>query len=129
MKIKTAFMPQVAISNGVIDIDFYRRAFNAAETQRVTNDDGPIHVVIFTIDEAIFLLHEVTQWSGTMLPDPVKGTTVTVGLFVDDVHAVVNQAIEAGAKLAAEVTDHEYGWRQGSIIDPFGHRWEIQRRI
>lgn len=122
-------MPQLAISSGITDVDFYKRAFNAREFLRVNNDDGSVHVVIFKIDEAMFMLHEVTQWNGTMLPDPQSGGTVTVGLMVDDVHAVVNQALTAGAKLVEPVTDHNYGWRQGCIIDPFGHRWEIQRMI
>ena len=127
MKVKTAFMPELSISNGTTDVDFYKRAFNAEEFLRVNNDDGSVHVVVFKIDEAMFALHELTQWSRTILPDPEKGGTVTVGLIVDDVHAVVDQAVAAGAKLIEPVTDYEYGWRQGSIVDPFGHRWQIQK--
>lgn len=122
MKVKTAFMPQLAIDSGITNIEFYEKAFGAKEQQRITNNDGSIHVVIFTIDEALFVLHEVTPWSGTSLPNNGNSTTVTVGLLVDDVHAVVNSAVEAGAILVTPVTDHDYGWRQGTITDPFGHR-------
>jgi PhnB protein len=127
MKVKTAFMPELAISNGTTNVDFYKQAFNAEEFLRVNNDDGSIHVVVFKVDEAMFALHELTQWSRTILPDAEKGGTVTIGLMVDDVHAVVSRAVAAGAKLIEPVTDHEYGWRQGSILDPFGHRWQIQK--
>ena len=124
-----AFMPQLAIPNGITDTSFYNRAFNAVEELRYDNDDGSCHVVIFKLDSAVFMIHELTQWSGTMLPDPEKGGTVTIGLFVDDVQAVMDQAIASGAKLASPVQDFDYGYRQGSIIDPFGHRWEIQKKI
>jgi PhnB protein len=42
---------------------------------------------------------------------------------------LVNNAIEAGAILVAPVEDQDYGYRIGRIIDPFGHHWEIARKI
>jgi PhnB protein len=27
------------------------------------------------------------------------------------------------------VQDYEYGYRQGEIIDPFGHRWVLQKDL
>jgi PhnB protein len=27
------------------------------------------------------------------------------------------------------VTDHDYGYRQGMVKDPFGHYWQIQKKI
>jgi len=129
MKTVTAFAPMLAIPNGTMEIDFYKSAFNAVENFCVRNDDGSIHVAELTIDEALFHLHEITQFSGSAMPDKTKGGTVSIGLFVNDVHAVFNQALEAGAKLIMPVTDFEYGYRQGEFTDPFGHRWIIQCRI
>lgn len=119
----------LAIPNGTRDIGFYQQAFNANENFCLRNDDGSIHVAELTIDDALFHLHEVTQFSGTTTPDKAIGSTFSVGLFIDDVHAVFNQAIAAGAKLVMPVTDFEYGYRQGELTDPFGHRWIIQCRI
>ncbi len=129
MKTTTAFAPMLAIPNGTTDIDFYKNAFNAIENFCVRNDDGSIHVAELTIDGALFHLHEITQFSGTIPPDKARGGTVSIGLFVDDVHAVFDQAIAAGATLHMPVTDFEYGYRQGEFTDPFGHRWIIQCRI
>jgi PhnB protein len=128
MKQKTTFTPMLTISNGVTDVDFYKKAFGATELRRFSNDDGTIHVSELEIDGAMFHLHEqgINYKSS---PGVLKGTTVTIGLFVDDVHAVMAKALEAGAILTSPVQDYEYGYRQGEIADPFGHRWQIQKDL
>ena len=35
----------------------------------------------------------------------------------------------AAAGLAAEVTDWEYGERQATITDPFGHQWVLTQTL
>ena len=129
MKTKTAFVPMLAIDHGVTDIDFYKNAFGATELWRVCNDDGSIHVAGFLIDGALFHLHEATSHSNVFSPHTVKGVTTTIGLMTDDVHAVMAKAIAAGATLASPAQDYDYGYRQGEIVDPFGHRWIVEKII
>ena len=62
-------------------------------------------------------------------PGNAKGVTSVVGLFVKDVQEVFNRAISARATVINPVTDHDYGYRQGMFRDPFGHLWQIQKRI
>jgi len=45
------------------------------------------------------------------------------------VHTVIEKAIGAGATLISPVQDYEYGYRQGGIADPHGHRWQIQKDL
>jgi len=122
------FAPMLVIPNGVSDVSFYTKAFGAEEIRRFSNDDGSIHVVEFSIDGATFHLHE--QWE-TVLISPARAgaSTVSVNIFVDDVDAVVEQAVAAGAKVTSPVQDFDYGYRQGDIIDIFGHCWQIQKEI
>ncbi|MDB4918448.1 VOC family protein [Mucilaginibacter sp.] len=127
METKTTFAPQLVIPSGVADISFYKKAFNAVELWRLNNDDGSVHVAGFTIDDALFHLHEQTPHSKAFSPDMHNGTTVTVGLMVDDVHAVIAQAAQAGARITSPVQDYDYGYRQGEIVDPFGHHWLIEK--
>jgi PhnB protein len=127
-KKKTTFAPQLTIDNGIRDVDFYIKAFGAVELRRFSNDDGTIHVSEMEIDGAMFHLHEQNQ-NYQASPFVLKGTTVIVGLFVGDVHAVVNQALKAGATLRSPVQDYDYGYRQGEIVDPHGHRWQIQQVV
>ncbi|HVY74449.1 MAG TPA: VOC family protein [Puia sp.] len=125
---KTFFAPQLFIANGVKDISFYKRAFGAVEQLVLTNDDGSIHVAELSIDGAIFHLHEVTA-RDYFTPGEHQGTTVLVGLFVDNVGEVMFNAVKAGAIEISPLRDYEYGYRQGKIKDPFGHLWMIQKKV
>ena len=127
MKQKTIFAPHLNISHGVKDISFYLKVFGAKELRRFSNDDGSIHVSEMEIDGQVFHLHE----EGGKAPSPQKlgGSTATVGLFIDDVHGVVARAEAAGATITSPVQDYDYGYRQGSFTDPFGHHWLIEKDI
>jgi PhnB protein len=127
--IKTHFAPELFINNGVKDISFYQNAFGAVEQMRFSNDDGSIHVAELSIDGAIFHLHEITAKGCFFSPDKNNGTTICIGLFVSNVDNVMNNAIKAGAIEMSPAQDYEYGYRQGTIKDPFGHYWQIQKKI
>ena len=126
---KPTFVPVLNISSGITEISFYAQAFDAMELWRINNPDGTVHVAAFSIDGAMFRLHEEGQRNGHLSPAKTGGTTATIALVVDDVHAVVARAIEAGAVLLSPVTDYEYGYRQAEIKDPFGHHWLIEKLI
>lgn len=124
-----SFAPELFINSGVKDISFYKVAFGATEQMRFSNDDGSIHVVELSIGEAIFHIHETTAKKYFFSPDENQGTTVCIGLFVPDVDEVMAKAINAGAIEMSPAQDYEYGYRQGTIKDPFGHYWQIQKKI
>jgi len=123
---KTTFTPQLIIGHGVKDISFYTDAFGAKELQRWSNDDGSIHVAELEIDGAMFHIHEAKA-GRTLDPLDLKANTVILGLMVDDVHAVFDKAIVAGATVISPVQDYEFKYRQGELSDPFGHHWLIEK--
>ncbi len=122
----THFAPELHIPNGTFNIDFYTQ-FGAVELFCFRNDDGSVHVAEFEINGAIFHLHETMR--GALEPLSAKGVTATIGLFVPNVDEIMNKAIQAGATEINPVEDHDYGYRQGMFKDPFGHYWQIQKRI
>ncbi|NCI50307.1 VOC family protein [Sediminibacterium roseum] len=127
---ESGFAPMLYIPNGTTDVSFYEKAFGATETRRFGNSDGSIHVSEFVIEESMFHLHEVTKNAKALDPGATGGhTTVEIGLFVADVHAVVEKAVAAGATITSAVQDYDYGYRQATIKDPFGHLWTIQQAI
>lgn len=103
--------------------------FGAVEHFCLRNDDDSIHVAEFDIDGAVFHLHETVEWFDALEPVAAHGVTTVIGLFVEDVDEVMAAGLTAGATLITPTTDHEYGYRQGMFKDPFGHLWQIQRRI
>lgn len=123
------FAPELFINNGIKDVSFYEKAFGAVEQMRFSNDDGSIHVVEFSIEGMLFHIHEITANKHFFSPDKNNGTTVTIGLFTPDVDQLMEQAIKAGAIEVSPAQDYEYGYRQGTIKDPFGHYWQIQKKI
>ena len=129
MNNQTFFAPQLYIRNGARDVDFYLKAFGAVELRRFSNDDGTIHVSELSIDGTLFHLHEVTKRADQFSPEKFNGTTVLIGLFVEDVDAVMNKAVAAGAVVTSPAQSYDYGYRQGEIRDPFGHHWMIEMKI
>lgn len=127
-KVMTHFAPELHIPNGTTSIEFYTK-FGATEHFILRNDDGSIHVAELEIDGAVFHLHETMAWFQALEPVRAKGVTTVIGLFVDDVHKVFQRALSAGATEVSPVTDHEYGYRQGMFMDPFGHYWQVQKKI
>jgi PhnB protein len=123
------FAPQLYISSGVRDIEFYKKGLGAIELRRFSNDDGTVHVSELSIDGAMFHLHEERPAKGQFEPIKRNGVTCLVGIFVDDVDKLINQAVGAGATIVNPAQDYEYGYRQGEIKDPFGHLWLIQKKI
>jgi len=126
---KTSFAPVLIIPGGITNVDFYKKAFGAVEVRRFSNTDGSIHVVEFTIDDALFHLHEENYIKRAFSPLSCNGITTNIGLMVADVDTMVAQAIAAGAKEISSLQDYDYGLRQGEIQDPFGHHWTIQKLI
>ncbi|MFT3702142.1 MAG: VOC family protein [Agriterribacter sp.] len=125
---KTHFAPELHIPNGTFNIDFYIK-FGAKEHFCFRNEDESIHVAELEFDGCIFHVHETMRWMNALEPISANGVTAVIGLFVDDVHAVFQRGIQAGATEISPVTDHEYGYRQGMFKDPFGHYWQIQKKI
>lgn len=125
----TFFAPQLFIPNDVTDLSFYEKAFNAIILRTWNNDDGTIHVAEMSIDNALFHVHETRRNSWQLSPEGIDGTTVLVGLFVDDVDKIIEQAVAAGATLISPATTYDYEYRQGEIKDPFGHVWLIEKKV
>ena len=67
--------------------------------------------------------------TGVLGPKTIGGTPVTISLYVDDVDATFQKAIDAGATARREPENQFYGDRAGQFEDPFGHRWSIATHV
>ena len=124
----THFAPELHIPNQTFDIDFYLK-FGATEHFCFRNDDGSIHVAELDIDGAIFHVHETMRWFDALEPKTANGVTTVIGLFVPDVDAAMQKALDAGATVISAAQDYDYGYRQGMFKDPFGHYWQMQKKL
>jgi PhnB protein len=75
------------------------------------------------------MLSDPFPQSSVRPPHELGGTSASVFMYVEDVDAVVKQAVDAGATVTMEVDDQFWGDRFGSISDPFGHVWSVATHI
>jgi len=76
----------------------------------------------------VMLVDEMPEW-GALGPKSLKGTPVTIHLYVEDVDAFVERAVKAGAKVTMPVADQFWGDRYGKLEDPFGHHWSVATHV
>ena len=117
--------PHLVCAGAADAIEFYKRAFNAVEEGRLPAPNGRImHAMIRIEGSAVMLVDEMPEW-GALGPKSLKGSPVTIHLYVEDVDAFVERAVAAGAKITMPVADQFWGDRYGQLEDPFGHRWSV----
>lgn len=118
--------PHLVCSGAADAIEFYKKAFNATELGRVPAPQGStlLHASIRIGDSVVMLVDEFPQ-CGSVSPKTLKGTPVTIHLYVEDVDSFAAQAVDAGATVVMPVQDMFWGDRYGVLEDPFGHRWSV----
>ncbi len=120
----TAIEPWLSVPDAGEALDFYRNAFGAVEAYRLDDDDGRPVVAQLSIDGAAFWI----QGDADASPVAPGVGSVRMILSVEDPDALYERAVGAGAAVVAPVHD-EHGWRTGRLTDPFGHDWEVSRRL
>ncbi|SAL85878.1 glyoxalase/bleomycin resistance protein/dioxygenase superfamily protein [Caballeronia arvi] len=117
--------PHLVCAGAAEAIEFYKRAFDAIELGRMPGPDGKLmHAIVKIGDSTLMLVDEFPQF-GSVGPKALKGSPVTIHLYVKDVDATVKQAEGAGAKVTMPVADMFWGDRYGRLEDPFGHQWSV----
>jgi PhnB protein len=121
--------PHLVCAGASDAIAFYVKAFDAIEVARMEGSPGKlIHAAVKIGDSTIMLVDEFPQMGG-FGPKALKGTPVTLHLYVENVDGFVKRAIDAGATAVMPVTDMFWGDRYGQLEDPFGHRWSVATHI
>jgi len=121
--------PHLICAGAAQAIEFYKQAFGAVEQARLPGPDGRLmHASVKIGDSQVMLVDEMPEW-GALGPKSLKGSPVTIHLYVDDVDAVVARAVSAGAKVTMPVADQFWGDRYGKLEDPFGHHWSVATHV
>ena len=122
--IRQTATPHLRVKNAAAAIEFYKKAFGAKEIMRFENEGGIGHAEIAIGNSVIMLAEEAPDY-GFVGPQALGGSPVSIHLYVDDVDALAEQAVTAGAKVVVPVGDQFYGDRSGQFADPFGYTWVI----
>ena len=117
--------PYLTLNDAARALDFYKRAFDAQEVMRMEGPAGKIGHAEIKIGDSIIMLADEMPGSSSRSPQSLKGTTGGVFLYVENVDAVFNRAVSAGAQVEAPLADMFWGDRYGRLKDPFGHSWSV----
>ncbi|HEV8508518.1 MAG TPA: VOC family protein [Chitinophagaceae bacterium] len=123
-----AVIPALAFHGADAAIKWYVNNLGAKEKMRFNSPDGTIaHAEVTIGDDVIMLAEENLQYNRS--PQTLKGNSINLCIYVQDVDAVVKKATSNGAKLLMPIKDEFYGDRSGRIEDPFGYVWVIATHI
>jgi PhnB protein len=117
--------PHLICDGAAEAIAFYVKAFNAVELSRLPGPNGKLmHAMLRIGDSTLMLNDEAPDW-GMLGPKKLKGSSIALHLYVEDVDAAFARAVAAGAKVTMPLADMFWGDRYGQLEDPFGHRWSM----
>jgi len=122
-------MPMLVCRDAAAEIDFCKTAFGAVEMVRRPGPDGTVAHAALTIGGALIMIEG--EWPGLASHSPQAdgSSPVVIYVYVEDVDAVMELAVAAGAKVLLPVKDQFWGDRTGRILDPSGQVWTVSTRV
>ncbi|RDH77047.1 glyoxalase [Mycolicibacterium moriokaense] len=121
---RPAALPYLAVANAREAIAWYIDTFGASLVGEMYEmDDGRIGHAELRIGDGVLYLADEYPEIGLKAPAP-QATSVSLMLHVADTDATLERARERRAVVQREPYEN-YGARNATIIDPFGHRWML----
>ncbi|KWC61287.1 VOC family protein [Burkholderia ubonensis] len=123
--------PYLAVRNAHASIDFFKAAFGF-ELRDVLDEDGAImHVEMVYRGQLIVMFAPEGAFGSTARTPRSAGATAPQSfyLYVDDVDANWQRALDAGAKSLSAPQDQFWGDRFTQVEDLDGYRWALARRL
>ena len=121
--------PHLSVREAAKAIEFYQKAFGAQVLFVHKMPDGKVMHATLLIGDSRLMLADEFPGMGTPAPQTLGGSPVLLNLYVEDVDALFNQAVAAGAKVTMPLANQFWGDRYGQIVDPFGHSWALGSHV
>lgn len=121
--------PYLIVDGAAAAIEFYSSVLGATERGRMPDREDKIGHAELQIGDSVVMLADEYPEMGLQGPKSLGGSPVTISAYVEDVDAVFDRAVKAGATSLRAVEDQFYGDRSGQFEDPFGHRWSVASHI
>ena len=122
-------IPSLRYKDAPAAIEWLCRAFGFEKNAVYPNPDGTIAHAQLTLGKGMIMLGSVNDNEyGRMMKQPSDiGGANTHGIYlvVKDPDAICNQAKAAGAVMAMDIEDKDYGGRGFTCKDPECHLWSV----
>jgi len=113
-----AVTPYLVVRGAARTIDFLKNAFGAEFAfEPMKRPDGLIMHAELKIGDSIVMISDASERA--------QPTQCMLHLYVPNVDAVYQRAVQAGGVSTMEVADMFYGDRAGGVKDPAGNSWHI----
>jgi PhnB protein len=122
-------IPILVCRNASSEIEFCKAAFGAVEVSRRTAQDGSVVHATLKVGTAMIMVHGEVPTLASRAPQMDGSSAVVIYFYLQDVDAVIDRALGAGARLLLPATNAAWGARVGRIVDSEGHVWNIATRI
>ena len=121
--------PYLCVDGAKDAIEFYSKVLGAKERMHMPTPDGKIGHAELELGDSLIMLADEFPEMGVRGPKAVGGTPVMIMIYVEDVDAVFDAAVAAGATALRPMEDQFYWDRTGQFEDPFGHRWSVATHV
>ena len=128
---KATIIPVLRYRDAPVAIEWLCNAFGFDKHLVVASDDGGITHAQLIFGNGMIMLASMPRTEtplGRLMkqPDELGGAQTQITyVVVTDVDAVYSHAMAAGAKIAIEIKDEDYGGRDFSCYDLEGHLWSF----
>jgi predicted enzyme related to lactoylglutathione lyase len=121
---RPAALPYLSVADARDAIAWYKQAFDAVVVgDPIVMEDGRIGHAELAIAGGVLYLADEHPEIGLKAPAP-GAVSVSLMLHVTDTDAALLKARVRGATVEREAYE-DYGSRNATIVDPFGHRWML----
>jgi PhnB protein len=117
--------PNLVCNHAQGAIDFYKKIFGATVSVHMPGPGGKVMHAELKIGDSTLFINDTMNAAGIHGAEPGRSNPMYLHIYVDDVDAVYNAAIAAGAHMDMSVQDMFWGDRYGKLTDPFGQQWGI----
>jgi PhnB protein len=120
--------PNLTVSSGLEALDFYGNAFGAEVVRKLVMGGKLMHSEL-RIGDSLFSISDPFEAFGLAAPAADAPHSSSILIYTDDVDALYDRALAAGATEVNRPSDQFHGDRAGSLTDPYGHRWMLATHI
>ena len=121
--------PYLVVDGAAAAIELYQKALGAEVVSSSPTPDGKIMNAQLKIGNSMLMLNDEFPDYGVFGPKKVGSTSVTIHMYVEDVDAAWQRAVDAGFEVAMPLENQFWGDRYGQLKDPFGHSWSLASRV
>ena len=121
--------PHIVVRGAAEAAEFYARAFGAEERRRIPVPDGRLMSVELRVGDSTVMLADEFPEMGVVSPLSLGGSATVLQIQTDDVDALWERAVAAGATALHPLADAFWGERHGPLTDPYGHTWGLAQHL